>query len=219
VSLTFTPDTHVYELDGIRVPSVTGILHASGLIDFSHIPPSILEAARERGTVVHRALHYLNDDDLDLENFYQTFPEYAGYLQAWVTFCAQRRFRPVLCEHQVASRRYQVAGTLDALGTLDDVPVLIDFATGRPQDACKDLQTAAYEGLAREWASEDAALAAFFGKYRYVKRYAVGLRRDGTFRLEAYTAPSDFREFLTLREARRIVESRRGSGVAFAEVA
>ena len=217
MSLTFAPETHVYELEGVRVPSVTGILKSAGLIDFSTIPSSILEAARMRGTVVHTALHYLNDDDLDLEQFYQEWPEFAGYVQAWVSFCAQRLFVPVLNEHRVASRRYQVAGTLDALGTLDGTAVLLDFATGRAVDACKHLQTAAYEGLAREWASEDPALAQFFGTHPFVKRYAVELKRDGSFKLEAYTAATDYREFLTLLGAQTIVSKYRGRRVEVTE--
>ena len=33
--LTFAPDTHTYTLDGAIVPSVTQVLRASGLIDYS----------------------------------------------------------------------------------------------------------------------------------------------------------------------------------------
>jgi hypothetical protein len=105
----------------------------------------------------------------------------------------------------VASRRYQVAGTLDCLGILDGQAVLLDYATGDPADVCKWLQTAAYELLAREWSHDDPDLAEFFGRYAIVKRYAVALRKNGTFSLEAYTAPGDAREFLALVTAQQIV--------------
>ncbi len=209
-ALTFYPESHVYELDGVRVPSVTGILKASGLIDFSKIPSAVLEAARLRGTLVHAAIHYYNDRDFDVDEFSRDWPTYAPYLQAWISFCEQRKFTPVLNEHRVASRRYQVAGTLDCLGILDGVAVLLDFATGRPEDCSKDLQTSAYLAFAMEWVSDDQALAEFFLEHPYVKRYAVALRKDATFRLEPYSDPGDFRKFATLVEARRIVEARKG---------
>jgi len=215
--LTFDPLPHRYALDGVVVPSVTGILKAAGLIDFSHIPPMTLEAARIRGTIVHSALHYLNEKDLDVEQFYTDFPAYAGYVQAWGSFCAQRNFVPVLNEHRVASRRHLVAGTIDCLGELDGVGVLLDFATGRAEDAAKYLQTAGYHGLALEWAKDDPPLAAFLSRHPYIKRYAVELKKDGTFTLEAYTNAGDFREFLTLRSALGIVEKYRGAR-DFAEV-
>jgi|KBSMisStandDraft_5_1062788.scaffolds.fasta_scaffold00317_35 hypothetical protein len=219
MSLSFDHVPHRYFLDGNPVPSVTGILKASGLIDFSSIPAGILESARERGTYVHQAIHFYNEQDLDLAQFGEDFPSYVGYLEGWITFCQQRHFVPVLNEHRVASRRYQIAGTLDCLGVLDGTAVLLDFATGRPQDVSKDLQTAAYYALALEWASEDPLLAAFFTAHPLVKRYAVGLRKEGTFHLEAYDDPSHFRQFVTLVEAQRIVTARKGEWAQLAEVA
>jgi hypothetical protein len=204
-ALTFDAAAHRYELDGVVVPSVTGILKASGLIDFSGIPESILEAARFRGTTVHQAIALFNEQDLDIEQFGIDFPDYVGYLEGWITFCRQRNFLSVLNEHRVASRRYQVAGTLDCLGLLDGQAVLLDYATGNPADVCKSIQTAGYQVLAHEWASEDPALAEFFRPYGHLKRYAVALRRDGSFAIEAYSAPGDAREFLALVTARQIV--------------
>lgn len=210
--LTFDPDLHVYTLDGEVVPSVTGILRWSGLVDFSGIPGAVLDEARHRGTVVHHAVHYYNERDLDLDRFAEDFPAYVGYVDAWIAFCLQRQFRAVLNEHRVASRKHGVAGTLDCLGWLDERAVLLDFATGRPQDVAKDLQTAAYHALATEWAAEgDDQLAEFLRTARgVVDRYAVALRRDGTFALERYTHPRDYRDFLALVGANRIVAARSG---------
>src|SRR5262252_506152 len=122
--LTFDAAAHVYELDGEIVPSVTQILTRAGLIDFSHLPGYVREAALERGRVVHQAIHYWNEHDLDVEAFGRSFPQYAGYLDAWRSFCDQRAFVAVLNERRIASRRHRVAGTLDCLGTLDRVGVL-----------------------------------------------------------------------------------------------
>jgi len=212
MSLVFDAATHRYTLDDVVVPSVTGILKASGLIDFSGIPESILEAARVRGTTVHQAIAYFNEGDLDLEQFQIDFPAYVGYVEAWLSFVSQRNFLPVLNEHRVASRRHQIAGTFDTIGLLDGHCALVDYATGRPEDVSKDLQTAAYLGLALEWAEEpdaDPRLRQVLHQCPVIKRYAVALRKDGTFQFCPYTDPADFRKFLTLVEAQRIVAARR----------
>ncbi len=211
--LTFDELTHTYTLDGQVVPSVTGILKASGLIDFTGIPESILEAARVRGTTVHQAIAYFNDGDLDLDLFATDFPEYVPYIAGWVDFCGQRRFTPIVNECQIASRRYQIAGTLDCLGELDGEPVLLDFATGNPDDTAKDLQTAGYFVLALEWAEHpeaDPRLVDFFSRHTLLRRYGVRLEKTGAFSLHPYTNPSDLRQFLALVEAQRIVRARRG---------
>jgi hypothetical protein len=213
MGLTFDAASHVYTLDGQVVPSVTGILKASGLIDFTGIPESILEAARVRGTTVHQAIAYFNDGDLDLDLFATDFPDYLPYVDAWVSFCQQRRFVAIVSECQIASRRYQVAGTLDCLGELDGEPVLLDFATGNPADTAKDLQTSGYFVLALEWAEyadADPRLKAFFSRHTLLRRYGVGLEKTGAFSLHPYVNPSDMRQFLALVEAQRIVRARRG---------
>jgi hypothetical protein len=219
--LTFEPSTHTYTLDGEVVPSVTQILKRAGLIDFSGIPPTILERARRRGTAVHQAIHYFNENDLDVAAFEADFPESAGYLHAWIAFTDQRHFRAVLSERRIASRRHLVAGTADCFGLLDGLPILLDFATGRPQDVAKDLQTAAYYAIGTEWAAEDDPdLQAFLDRSRGVlRRYGVALRKDGTFALDPYTSPTDFREFLTLVDAQRIVARRRPQREDLPEVA
>ncbi len=141
------------------------------------------------------------------------FSAYAGYLDGWLSFRSQRHFVPVVNECRIASRRHQIAGTLDCLGELDGEAVLLDYATGNPLDVSKDYQTAAYLGLALEWAQEpdgDPRLADFFARHTLVRRYGVALKKTGTFALHPYGDPADFRKFLTLVEAQRIVRARRG---------
>lgn len=211
MSLVFSAADHVYELDGVVVPSVTGILSASGLIDFSHIPPSVRDAAMKRGSVVHQAIHYHNENDLDVAKFYADFPDYAPYLAGWIDFRQKRRFVPMLNEYRVASRRLQIGGTLDCLGVLDNAAALIDFKTGRPQDVSADLQTSGYLALAIEWANDDVPLAQFFAKYPFVRRYGVQLQKSGAFQIEAYERATDFRDFRCLVESYQIVARRKPS--------
>lgn len=215
-SLTFSADAHTYELDGVRVPSVTTVLRASGLIDFNGIPRPILEAARRRGTIVHQAIHFYNEDDLDLETFERDFPSYAGYLRSWIALAESGRLQTVLCEHRVASRKYRYAGTIDWLGVFDGHGAILDFATGDPEDCAKDLQTAGYLSAALEWSREvgEEALAAFIKSQRFLARYSVRLRKDGRLPTpEPYPDARHTAEFLTLVTAQHIVQTRRPKAV------
>lgn len=215
--LTFDADTHTYRLDDQVVPSVTGILRASGLIDFGGIPERTLADARERGTAVHRAIHYYNESDLDVAWFRRTFPAYAGYLNAWMLFREQRHFVPLMNERRIASRRYRFAGTLDCLGLLDGALVLVDFKSGNPQDVAADLQTAAYEALAREWSSEDEPLARLLAQHPRLTRLGVQLKKDGTFKVETYKDPRQWTEFAALVTAYHIIAARKAGAVSWLE--
>lgn len=210
MTLTFTPASHTYHLNGAPVPSVTGILRASGLIDFSSIPIGTLDRARIRGTVVHQAIHYFNERDLDVDRFCAEFPDCAGYLRAWLAFVDERKFVARFNEYRVASARHGIAGTIDCLGVLEGRGALLDFATGRPEDVAKDLQTAAYHGIAHEWAETDPALGDFLSRHGVIRRYAIALRRDGSFSVHQYSDPADWRTFLALLDAQRIIAARRG---------
>ncbi len=53
----------------------------------------------------------------------------------------------------------------------------------------------------------------------HIRRYAIQLRKDGTYRIEPYEKASDFSEFLALRQAQAIVQRRRGAWIDLAEVA
>jgi hypothetical protein len=205
--LTFDAPTHRYLLDGTPTISVTGVLKWAGLIRLGGIPAGVLERARQRGQDVHTLLQYLNEGDLDTESVDDA---YRGYLAAWERFCQERRFIVMLSERRVASRRIRVAGTLDAIGILDDVGAIVDAKTGSPDDVAADLQLAAYEALAREWAADDQQLATLLAltEFKRITRHAVQLRADGTFTVETYPNPTDFSKFITLAAAYHIAEAR-----------
>jgi len=205
MALLFDFIRHEYFLDGVQVPSVTGILHASGLIDLSAIPPFILERARNRGSAVHQLVHYYNESDLDWGSVDQAFQ---GYLDAWQDFRRQTALRPLLCERRIASRRHRVAGTLDLLAAIGGDGWLIDYKTGDPDDVAADFQTGAYLSLALEWAPEDPSLAAALALFPRWRRAAVRLRKDGTFQVTEYTDARDYARFHTLTAAWHIRNER-----------
>lgn len=195
MALLFDHARHEYFLDGPRVPSVTEVLHASGLIDLSQIPSFVLERARRRGSAVHQLVHYFNESDLDWGS---VDPEFKGYMDAWIRYATETRLRVLLCEYRIASRRHRVAGTLDLLAIIGDEGWLIDYKTGDPDDVAADFQTGAYLGMAFEWACEDPRLAQALALYPRWRRAAVRLRKDGTFAVSEYTDARDYARFHTL---------------------
>lgn len=207
IGLTFDAERHAYELDGRAVPSITHVL--APLIDFSYLPAYVRDDVLLRGRLVHDAIAADIVHDLDDVQFARECPRLMAYVDAWRAFKDARAFAPLLSEYRVASPRHQVAGTIDTLGVLDGHAALIDFKTGRPADVVADLQTAAYLGLALEWSAYDAVLRDFLKRYPVIRRYAVQLRPDGSFKVEAYTDPKDFRDFLALLTAYHVTNARR----------
>jgi hypothetical protein len=220
MGLTFEPNAHVYELDGVPLPSVTGVLRAAGLVNFDGVPPTILEAARARGTAVHQAIHFYNEHDLDVLSFMREFPAYGPYVQGWIRLMETGRLKTWLCEHRVASRIHGVCGTIDWLGEFDGHGAILDFATGDPEDAAKDLQTAAYEVIGREWAKEPGQepLRAFFAAHPFVRRYSVRLNKTGRLPTpHPYTDVRDKNDFLCLLAGQQIVKARKPKAVDWSE--
>jgi hypothetical protein len=209
MSLTFTQEGHRYELDSKPVRSVTQILKKVGLINFDRIPPSILEAARQRGTIVHRAIHFANENDLDVFRFASEFPAYSGYLQSWLRLLKSGRLVTRFCEHRVACRSPRFSGTFDWLGLFDGQAAILDFATGDPNDAAKHLQTCAYVLAARAWKTEpgEEPLRAFLDQYGHVRRYSVRLHKLGGLPIVTpYTDAKDFSKFIRIAETVNIVD-------------
>ena len=167
--LEFNASIHRYRLDGRILPSVTQVLKGVGMIDFSMIPQVVLQEAASRGTAVHRALHYLDDGDLDEAS---VEPELTPYIQAYRDFCAQSGFTVALVEHRVYHPTFMYAGTLDRTGGFPDKSLaVLDVKTGMPFPA-HGLQLAAY--------------AACLKHPRMYRRISLYLNEDGGYKAEEY---------------------------------
>lgn len=175
--LRFDHAEHRYFLDpaGDEIPGVTRVLEDCGLVDFSMVPRDVLQAAQERGTAVHQALHYLDDGELDQDTLAE---ELHGYVMAYLAFKNQCRFTPHLVEHRLFSTTHRFAGTLDRTGELERKdrgfdPCIVDFKSGMVLAAHR-IQLAAYQSML-----PDAR------KYR---RITLQLKSDGTYRVHEYDA-------------------------------
>jgi hypothetical protein len=166
--LRFEPEPHTYHLGDVELPSVTTVLKAAGLIDYSMIPAAALEAAAARGTAVHRTLEFFDREELDEGS---VPPELAGYLAAYKKFLAESGYVVGHIEHRMWHPLYRYAGTLDRTGLIGEDLVILDFKSGMvlPGHA---LQLAAYANCLPE--------------PRRFRRVALQLERDGSYRAIEY---------------------------------
>lgn len=183
--IIFDDKLHQYTVDGVVIPSVTQIIKAAGLYDFSMVDPDVLEYKRNLGTQVHAATEL---DDQDNLGGYD--PVIEGYLSAWRKFKAETGFRVTHIEERLFHKKYHYAGTLDRLGKFGDRGVLIDIKTGAIDLSTVGPQTAAY---AEAWG--------FHGK-----RYALQLL-DGKYKLTECKNKMDFQVFLNCLNIYRWKES------------
>lgn len=172
-ALRFDALHHTYHLGERELPSVTTVLKAVGLIDDSWFT----EQARQRGTYVHMATHYVDEDDLAEET---VDPRYLGYLRAYQRFLYTVRPTWEYVEHRVHDPLAGYAGTLDRAGRVNSRRMVVDIKTGAYATA--GLQTAAYRRCLPEphtWG-----------------RAALKLNADGSFTFNELTDRRDEARFL-----------------------
>jgi hypothetical protein len=165
--LQFEEEGHFYTLNGRRLVSVTQAL--SLVDDRRAVDPWYLE----RGTYVHRACEFYDRDELDLET---VDPAIQGYVTAWTTFRQDSGFTPDCVEVRLYHPRHRYAGTVDRIGTLNGLDVIIDIKSGAPARV-DELQGAAYWELAR------------VNSIPVKKAFDLYLRDDGTYKLQPIENP------------------------------
>ena len=174
-TIRFEPNEHRYfeEPTGVEIPGVTRALEEGRFIDFSMVPPHILEPAKERGTRVHTAIHYWLDGDLDAESINE---ETHGYVMAAAAFVNRCRITPTLVERFVHSTTHRFAGRVDLEALAErSTPghdlVVIDWKSGLVQPS-HELQLTAYVSTRPD--------------PRAYRRMTVELHADGTFKVYEY---------------------------------
>lgn len=136
----FDKDTHTYWLGVARLPSVTQILDAVGLIS----PYGKRQDAAVRGTLVHLASQYIFENRLNREQLDDQLKGYAKSLDLWIQGSG---FQARHCEVSGYHKELLYAGSWDVDGMLPPHGEwLIDLKSGVPS-AWHKYQTAAYKGI------------------------------------------------------------------------
>jgi len=163
--LTFDHNSHTYRHEGRRVPSVTQVIKAAGLIDDRWFT----ETAAWRGSVVHRCcelddLKRLKEDSVD--------PGARGYLEAWRACRESLGLRVLEVEQRKLHGILMYAGTPDVLALMPSGEfAVIDRKTG----------------ASSKWhALQLAAYVQFFPNPARILRYTVRLQSDARYVLTEY---------------------------------
>lgn len=201
--LTFDAESHSYAWHGKPVVNVT---RALGLVtDYSRIPESILNKARDEGIAIHRTCELYCKDDLDEASL----PAWlVPRLAAFKRFIAECQFRLAASEQKVYHHQHGYAGTLDLDGTIEvpqgrrsiTMPVVVDIKRSFYAGRAIGLQTAAY---AEALTSEERERGI---EQRRRVRFALQLRADGQYRLQPFNDPSDYAAFLACLQVWRLRE-------------
>lgn len=184
--LTFDADSHIYRVNGRKVPSVTGLLKTGGLIDDRWFN----DAAAWRGSVVHKCCEL---DDKGTLNEATVDEQARPYLEAWRAWKRNLGWTPFMIEKPFSNDQF--AGTpdrvmLDSRGSA----CVVDIKTG---DVRKEvaLQLAGYvKGV----------------KLPMARRFAVRVSDDGRYQMTEFTTESlstdmaAFEALLTINNWRRI---------------
>jgi len=162
---TFNAITHIAEINGRRVPTATQVLR--------DLMPG-WQASQwhmERGRAVHAAAAILaaggepEITDVDPDN--RAYME--GCVAAVKRFFRELRPVPVHVERTVFSERYQYAGTLDLVATIDGLPCIFDWKASL-------MPSLPYQLAAYALALDPVSRSLRFG-------YGVEIRPDGTYQM------------------------------------
>jgi hypothetical protein len=183
IDFTFDAETHTYRVGGAIVPGVTGVLRP--LYSWDMVNQEMLQIAAERGSAVHLATELDDRNDLDEES---VFPEIRTYLDAWRKFRTETGFVPTSIEERLYHDKYGYACTLDRIGVYRRREIVLEIKTVSQLHPATGVQLAAQR---EAWMHNRKPRST-------PERFAVQLRKNGTYRFEPYEDPADWPTFLAL---------------------
>lgn len=149
--LTYTDEDHQYRWNGMKVPGVSEILQASGIVNFDHIPIDKREAGMHFGKIVHKVCQYYDEDEHYIEALEETDRDneqkIMPYLNGWIKFKRDYNITKfVSIEQKLYSKRYNFAGRHDRIMLLNG-NIILDIKTYVNSKMGGDLQLAGYSIL------------------------------------------------------------------------
>lgn len=166
-----------------NLPSVTQILREVGLVDFSHVPDSVMIPAQDFGTAFHLARHLWDKQTLDINSLSEPL---IPYLEGYKKFKKDFGFivKPDESERRLVSK-LGFKGKPDIWPVIQGKRTLIDTKTS----------TGMYEATAIQEAGYDILLLEIGIKVD--RRWGLQLKENGTYNIEPYTKVTDKAVFLS----------------------
>lgn len=174
---------HSYVLNGIKLPSVTEVLKAQGLIDYSRVDDEVLKTSSSFGSNTHSAIKLYLRGNLDESSL---DPAIRPYLDGVIKFCKDYEFLPIKIEQPVYSKLWRIAGTPDVIGLSKLGITLPDWKSSTSIIPATAIQLAGYELIENEWRVP---------KMKIKHRVSVLLTGDGNYMPTFYKDKSDATQF------------------------
>lgn len=168
--LIFFEAEHSYEVDGLKLPSVSEIIRFLSREIYANATQYQLDHAADRGTRVHKAC-----ENIDRYGSCDVDSEIEPYVMAYVQFLKDKRPEWMLIERSFCDLDKGYAGTLDRLGKIDGESTIVDLKSSSAiKPVLVGAQLNGYKGLAEKNGYHIDAIASLHlkkdGKYSYVKR-------------------------------------------------
>ena len=176
--LVFYDNNHTYEVDGVKMDSVSEILRFLSREEYGDINQFRLDNAAERGSAVHTACEVLYK--------YKTVectPDSEPYVMAFVQFLKDHACEFTDIERSFADIERCIAGTPDLCGIVDGEEAIVDMKA----------QAAIHKTLVKAQLNGYRDLRIKNGKSPAKKLYCLQLMNTGKYRL--YPVAIDNTEF------------------------
>ena len=147
------------------------------------------QSDKQRGSAVHRACHYYNEDALKLDS---VSPELMPYLEGWKAFKEMYKPEIIFSEHKLISDVWQIGGTFDVLADIilrnNKKPslVLLDIKSGQ-EHFTHGIQLAGYSFLVQSLIG-----------LKIKEAWGVYLTKEGRFKIKIYNEPCWMTWFMAL---------------------
>ena len=176
--LIFYDTGHTYEVDGVKMDSVSEILRFLSREEYDDINQYHLDNAAERGTAVHAACEALYK-----YGSVECTPDVEPYVMAFLQFLKDHKCNFTDIERPLADVERCIAGTPDLCGTVDDEEAIVDMKA----------QASVHKSLVKAQLNAYRSLRIINGKPPADKLYCLQLKPDGKYRL--YPVAVDDSEF------------------------
>lgn len=166
--LIFYDTGHTYEVDGVKMDSVSEILRFLSREEYDDINQYHLDNAAERGTAVHAACEALYK-----YGSVECTPDVEPYVMAFLQFLKDHKCNFTDIERPLADVERCIAGTPDLCGTVDDEEAIVDMKA----------QASVHKSLVKAQLNAYRSLRIINGKPPADKLYCLQLKPDGKYRL------------------------------------
>lgn len=179
--LAFDENRHAFQLDGVAIPSVTEILSPLQEDSFKMIRPEVLQAAADRGTLVHEITEAI-DLDMDYEDLLE--PQVMPYVEAYLDFLTEHDVEwdgveeKVYFQPENAEGWVSYAGIVDRFGMIDGEWAVLDIKTVNSPTIEQKVSVAT-----QLYAYQMAIQQRFALWPQNARHYALYLNKDGKYRL------------------------------------